>query len=109
MNPEMKEEGRMPYRNHPIRSTGNTYFHGESKPDVDPFLHEIPLPNKVEEKAEVNSPPITPTDSLSRIFNFLETKITMEEIIILGVIGIILLDGIKDEFILLLLVYILIF
>lgn len=108
----------MPYRNNPFKIKRYTYSNTVLQPN-EPFNNndistesinvsaDIPLPNNKEniqdtgDRKKVMNP--------SSIINFLKEKITIEEIILIGVIIVLLAEGVEDEFLLLMLVYILIF
>ena len=75
--------------------------------DTIKITDDIPPPNNIENTS----------DSLNRthakdpfsFMKFFKDKITIEEIILIGVIFILLEEGVEDEFLLLMLIYILIF
>jgi hypothetical protein len=108
----------MPYRNNPFMPrkytyTNNSLLHNESfnNPNINTesikITDDIPLPNNIENSpGSLNRKQTNPVSSILSIF---KDKITLEEIILIGVIIILLLEGIEDEFLLLMLAYILIF
>lgn len=68
----------------------------------------IPYPNEVEDHyTQKNNR--RDLFNISSIIDFLKSRITIEEIILVGLIIILLDDEIKDEFLLIMLVYILLF
>lgn len=108
----------MPNRNNPFRLKRYTYPNNSQLPagsfnnknaeaESIKINADIPLPNNKENIQ----------DSISRkkekdsssIIDFLKEKITIEEIILIGIIFVLLEEGVEDEFLLLLLLYILIF
>jgi hypothetical protein len=108
----------MPYQNNPFRHRRYTYPDNNLLTN-EPFTNndistesikvsaDIPLPNNKENaQGSINQ---KRGMSPSSIINFFKNKITIEEIILIGVIFVLLEEGIEDEFLLLMLVYILIF
>lgn len=90
----------MLYQNYPYR------VKNEMNQEAMPLPTHIPLPNNPEKVSEeVRSPKF----SLPSAFNFIKDRLTLEEIILIGILIILLWEGVADEFLLLMLVYILIF
>jgi hypothetical protein len=107
----------MPYRNSPFRHKRYTYSNNTLLPNESfskdmsaesiQVNADIPLPNNRENISE--SQHRKKTFNPLSIINFFKERITLEEIILIGVIFVLLEEGIEDEFLLLMLVYILIF
>lgn len=106
----------MPYRNNPFnprKYTNSALLHNESHTnqgihtDTIKITDDIPPPNNIENTSGSLNRKQTKTPF--SLFNFFKDKITIEEIILIGVIFILLEEGVEDEFLLLMLVYILIF
>jgi hypothetical protein len=79
--------------------------------DIEPIkeIENIPLPNELESPSEFSS--IFRGGGITSIVDFFKTRIHLEEIIIIGLIIILIGEGIdclEDEFLLIALVYILI-
>ncbi len=70
-------------------------------------IERIPLPNEIEAFPENSNE--QRSSGLLSIFNTLKKRIGIEEIILLGLIFILLEEGIDDEFLLILLVYVFLF
>jgi hypothetical protein len=69
---------------------------------------DIPLPNKREDNNEVQNAGEAAQRQKTSIFAFLRKNIHFEEIILIALIFILLDEGIDDEFLLIILIYILI-
>ena len=72
-------------------------------------MEDIPLPNESESPTEV--PSELRNGGLPNLLNFFRTRIHMEEIILIGLIILLLdegLNGLEDEFLLIMLIYLLI-
>ena len=67
---------------------------------------DIPLPNEKENSLESTNAPAVPGRH-NNILDFIKTHIHFEEIVLIGLIFILLDEGIDDEFLLIILVYIL--
>lgn len=99
----------------------NPYVHDVSlnKQDLNSesikITDEIPLPNNRENSTEnlTEDSPEAPARNNARhrpsIIDFLKERITIEELILIGVIFVLFLEGVEEEFLILMLVYILIF
>jgi len=104
----------MSYRRYP--QLNRRYYHqnGEEKRepasealaaaniDISGTIDNIPLPTDMEE-SEFDSRDLTRTS----IFDFIKSKIHIEEIILIGLIFLLLAEGIGDEILIILLLYIL--
>ena len=108
----------MVYRNNPYRPNAYTYSNlphyqevpentREIQPESIKITEEIPPPNDMEKATESTNR--KSAKGPASILNFFKDRITIEEIIIIGIILLLLFEGIEDEFLILMLVYILIF
>jgi hypothetical protein len=106
----------MQYRNNPFylrRYANNALLSNQSNTnqnihiDTIKVTDDIPPPNNIENTSDSLTRKQTKTPF--SVINFFKDKITIEEIILIGVIFILLEEGVEDEFLLLMLVYILIF
>ena len=111
MNLEAKEDRQMVYRNNAYMPRNYTYpnnpvYHNLNTESIK-VTDEIPLPNNV----EIESGPVNrkQTKHSPSIIDFFKDKISLEEIILIGIIIVLIIEGVEDEFLLLMLLYILIF
>lgn len=92
----------------PPRAARKINEFGDSYPDSPPVQTipaKIPLPDEPEHPDRMERS--DPLHALSSIFQFLESRIKLEEILLLGLIFILLAEGIKDDLLLMGLLYIL--
>jgi hypothetical protein len=108
----------MPHYNNPFRPRKYTYSNNTLLGNAPPKNHDvnveslktiddIPLPNNIENPPD--SLKLRQSKPSSPFLSFLKNRITIEEIILIGVIFILIQEGVEDEFLLLMLLYILIF
>ena len=114
-NPEIKEESQMAYRNNPFRQ-GNYTYSNINNPVLNDLsagsikiTDEIPLPNNVESTQENENLERKHSKHSPSIIEFIKERIAIEELILIGVIIVLLIERIEDEFLILMLAYILIF
>ena len=95
------------YRRHPLRtrrylSSDNSFASNDSIGNLDSKEEvKIPLPNETEAAHDL------PADSRYKGPLSILNRIGMEEIILIGLIFVLLHEGVEDEFLLLMLVYVL--
>jgi len=104
----------MPYRRRP--QLNRRYFHSEPDSGTENLknsynvetstLGSIPMPNE-SERAPESVPDPRKAHKMPSILGFLKGHIHLEEIILLALIFLLLEEGIDDEFLLILLIYIL--
>jgi len=104
----------MLYRRRPYPNRQNPHFdtgtvEGESRQGTGTYetgnSEGIPLPNEMEDSPEDTDN--MPSTHRSSVFDFFKNRIRLEEIILLGLIFVLLDEGIDDDFLLIMLVYIL--
>ncbi|HHV60862.1 MAG TPA: hypothetical protein GXX49_11355 [Clostridiaceae bacterium] len=71
-------------------------------------IENFPLPNEAEVEAVDTKEPVSKPVRSSSLLSFLTHKIGMEEIILIGLIFLLLEESIKDDILLLILIYLLI-
>jgi len=92
----------MLYKRHPY--TNKQYSHFDIASEEKENTNRIPLPNEEESSEGTDE-----TRKLHKpsILDFFKNHIRLEEIILLGIIFVLLDEGIDDEFLLIILIYIL--
>lgn len=104
----------MPYRRYPQSNRRYTYGNEEEKKetpdalftaansDISATIDDIPLPTDIEEPETITRKFDKPS-----LFDFIRDKIHIEEIILIGLILLLISEGIGDDVLIILLVYLL--
>lgn len=98
---------RYPHSNTVPSQKGDPLDTYAKNPGHNEMTINIPLPNELEEKPE--HPSSIHNRHKSSFLEYLKKRITLEEVILLGLIFLLLDDAIEDEFLLIMLIYILLF